>query len=261
MSKAEMRLQERILAEENEFPKLFSSYIEKDYGILFYNTDDPESNDSNHAVIYPEQIENFEAVIQEIKTFYLEKELMPLICQSAINGYFQSHKAILLQNRFTVKVYGKNNIMLLTDANTIKCEKRLNIRRITEWDERIGQLYRAAGEEYGIEVEKNSLRHNDYYLFIGYLGEEAVVTVSFHKPKYDVTRFNYILTAPKHRGQGYAREILSHVTDYCRANNFPNCFQWPAHASSERICYEAGFRTLFQYEGASASFEMKQGGM
>ena len=32
--------------------------IERDYGILFYNTENKDSFDSNHAVIYRERIQN-----------------------------------------------------------------------------------------------------------------------------------------------------------------------------------------------------------
>jgi Predicted acetyltransferase len=109
-----------------------------------------------------------------------------------------------------------------------------------------------AGEEHGIEADKASLESDDFFLFAGYVGSEPVATVSFHVSEYDCTRFDYVFTAPKHRGRGYARELLSYVTDFCREKNFQNCFQWPANETSEEICYQAGFRTAFEFEGATA---------
>ena len=42
--------------EEDLFPKIFTDYEERDYGILFYNEDNKDSFDSNHAVIYKDQV-------------------------------------------------------------------------------------------------------------------------------------------------------------------------------------------------------------
>ena len=51
-----------IKQEENEFPKRFASYEEKEYGILFYMADNKDSYDGNHACIYPEKIKDLGAV-------------------------------------------------------------------------------------------------------------------------------------------------------------------------------------------------------
>ena len=49
--------------EEDLFPKIFTKFEERDYGILFYNTENKDSFDSNHAVIYRERIQNLQAVL------------------------------------------------------------------------------------------------------------------------------------------------------------------------------------------------------
>lgn len=46
--------------EEDLFPKIFTKFEERDYGILFYNTENKDSFDSNHAVIYRERIQNLQ---------------------------------------------------------------------------------------------------------------------------------------------------------------------------------------------------------
>ena len=43
--------------EEDLFPKLFTNYEERSYGILFYNEENRDSYDSNHAVIYKDRID------------------------------------------------------------------------------------------------------------------------------------------------------------------------------------------------------------
>ena len=41
--------------EEDLFPKIFTDYEEREYGILFFNTENKDSYDSNHAVIYKDR--------------------------------------------------------------------------------------------------------------------------------------------------------------------------------------------------------------
>ena len=53
--------------EEDLFPKIFTKFEERDYGILFYNTENKDSFDSNHAVIYRERIQNLQAVLLKVK--------------------------------------------------------------------------------------------------------------------------------------------------------------------------------------------------
>ena len=45
--------------EEDLFPKIFTDYEEREYGILFFNTDNKDSYDSNHAVIYKDKIPDY----------------------------------------------------------------------------------------------------------------------------------------------------------------------------------------------------------
>ncbi len=248
-----MSVQGNMLHEEMEFPKLFASYEEREYGILFYDTEDGESHDSNHAVLYPDKIRDFEKTVLEIRAFYLDKGLVPRIYQPFEEGYFAKRKAVLGKCGYGVQMYGKNRFMLLTDENKINVPRRLDIRRITTWDERIARdIFLPAEEKYAIAVEQKGMQKSCYYLFAGMLGDEVAAIVSFHTSQFDCTRFDTIETAPKHRGKGYAREMLSFAADYCREKGFRNCFQWPMHATSERMCYEAGFRVAFEVEAGVA---------
>ena len=59
--------------EEDLFPKIFTDYEEREYGILFFNTDNKDSYDSNHAVIYKDKIPDLQYVLSDIIAFYQEK--------------------------------------------------------------------------------------------------------------------------------------------------------------------------------------------
>lgn len=250
-----MDLIEIILREEIEFPKIFASWVERDDCILFYNENEKESNDSNHAILYPEKVLDMDATIGEITNFYLDKGIAPMIYSPLIDGYMEKHRGLFESHGYTIEHYGNTCFMILMQDNIIRIDSRLDIVRLHEWDDRIGdQIFIPNGESREIAVMKNGLRHANFYLFAGYLNGVAVTTVYFHVSEYGCTRFDYIVTAKEYMQHGYAREILSFVVEYCRKNNLPNCYQWPAHATSERICYEAGFRALFHREAGCAVY-------
>ena len=71
--------------EEDLFPKIFTDYEERDYGILFYNEDNKDSFDSNHAVIYKDQVEDLPSVLSDIIYFYSSKGIRPIIYQSMLD--------------------------------------------------------------------------------------------------------------------------------------------------------------------------------
>ena len=71
--------------EEDLFPKIFTGYEEREYGILFYDTDNKDSYDSNHAVIYKDKVHDLQYVLSDIIGFYKEKGSRPIIYQSMLD--------------------------------------------------------------------------------------------------------------------------------------------------------------------------------
>lgn len=254
--KNDVELLDRIKAEEDLFPKIFSNFVEREYGILFFNSATKDSNDSNHGLIYKNNVTNLDIVLKDITGFYKGKGLTPLIYQATNDeGYFSENSATFSANGYDVQIYGPNHFMLLTADNIITSSNRLDIRLLSKWDERIAtDLCNLSGEGREIEVIKNSINNDLCRVFVGYINEIAIAITYFHLSEHDCCRFDYMIVATDFRKKGFSRAMLSYVTDYCRQHHIHNCFQWPAHETSERICYEAGFRTLFTAEAARASF-------
>ena len=46
----------KIYLEEDLFPKDITSWIERPYGFLFYNDENKESYDSNHALVFRNRV-------------------------------------------------------------------------------------------------------------------------------------------------------------------------------------------------------------
>lgn len=68
-----MNLQECFMLEDM-FPKSFTDYEERPYGILFYNTTNKDSYDSNHAVIFRNQIDDLSKILKDVIAFILKKK-------------------------------------------------------------------------------------------------------------------------------------------------------------------------------------------
>lgn len=241
-----------IKREENEFPKWFASYVEKDYGILFYMEDNKDSYDGNHACIYPEKITDLGAVLDDIAAFYRKLGMRASIYHPFVSDYFKDNEGILNAHGFTYTPEEEHRVMLLTAENEITTQKRLDIRVLQEWEERVAtDILIPSGEPWEVDVTRKRMAQEGTYLFVGYLDGKAVVYTDIHKSEYGNTRFDYIVTAKEHRGKAYASELLSFVIEYCKENNFPMCWQWAG--PSEHICYRAGFREAFSMEAGFAS--------
>lgn len=244
-------MEKGIRQEEIDFPKRFASYIEKEYGILYFMRDNPDSYDGNHACIYPENITDLGAVLDDIAAFYAELGIGASIYHPFERDYFKKHEEILTAHGYTYTPENDHRVMLLTAENRINSPKRLDIRVLNQWDERVAaDILLPSGEPWEVEVTRKRAAQEGAYLFVGYLDEKAVVYTDIHRSKHGNTRFDYIVTAKEHRGKGYASELLSFVTEYCRTHDFPVCWQWAG--PSEHICYQAGFRETFTMEAGFA---------
>lgn len=241
-----------IKQEEIGFPKRFASYEEKEYGILFYMPDNKDSYDGNHVCIYPERITELGTVLDDISAFYRKLGIRASIYHPFEKNYFKDNLEKLNAHGYRFTPEDDHRVMLLTAQNSIDTPKRLDIRVLDSWDERVASdILIPSGEPWETEVTRKRIGQEGAYLFVGYIDGKAVVYSDIHKSEHGNTRFDYIVTANEHRGKGYASELLSFMAEYCKNNDFPICWQWAG--PSEHICYKAGFREAFTIEAGYAS--------
>lgn len=241
-----------IKQEEIDFPKRFASYEEKEYGILFYMPDNKDSYDGNHVCIYPERITELGTVLDDISAFYRKLGIRASIYHPFEKNYFKDNLETLNAHGYRFTPEDDHRVMLLTAQNSIDTPKRLDIRVLDSWDERVASdILIPSGEPWETEVTRKRIGQEGAYLFVGYIDGKAVVYSDIHKSEHGNTRFDYIVTANEHRGKGYASELLSFMAEYCKNNDFPICWQWAG--PSEHICYKAGFREAFTIEAGYAS--------
>lgn len=251
-----MDIENRIIMTEIEFPKVFTNFICKEYGMLFYNENNKTSHDSNHAVLYSDKIENLDDVLDQISEFYKKKDITPRIYHLYENGFLEQNRQCFIKHGYKIEVYGNCQYMLLTGENKINVHERLAIKRIRKWDERIAsQILLPDDTEYAVDVIKESVKNDKYHLFVGFINEIAVTVASISYSDYGCARLDDVETAASYRNNGYSRELISYIVEYHKKTSDATFYLWAENPTAQKIYAEAGFTLMSaQYEAWSAVY-------
>ena len=239
--------------EEDLFPAEFTNQTERPWGILFHNVDNPDSYDSNHALILRDRVTDLSAVLREIADFYLSRGMRPIIYQSILDdGWFGEIGAELETAGFR-SWQEAQHWMLLEEDSAIQA--RADLRRLTAWtDDLAVYLYEAAGEPWEIAVAKHQLQRDNTLYFAAFVQGKPVGAIYGHVNGEGVCRIDYLLVATAHRGKGLGRALTHAFVTHCRENRIP-CALWPDGDTPRRIYEEAGFRFVCTKMAGRASWK------
>ena len=239
--------------EEDLFPREFTHVIERPWGNLYHNPDNPDSYDSNHALICRDRVEDLSAVLTEIADFYLSRGLRPIIYQSILDdGWFGEIAAELSAAGF--RSWQEEQHWMLLDADSAITVKA-DVRRVTQWTNDLAvHLYEAAGEPWEIAVARRQLENPNTLYFAVYEEDKPVGAIYGHVNDEGVCRIDYLLVATDHRGRGLGRALTHAFVNCCRAQGIP-CALWPDGDTPRRIYEEAGFRFVRTMRAGRASWE------
>ena len=231
--------------EEDLFPREFTHAIQRPWGTLFHNADNPDSYDSNHALIFRDQVENLPAVLAEIADFYRARGMKAIIYQSILDDGWFGEIAGELSAAGYRSWQEAQHWMVLTEKSRIA--DKADVRRVTEWTEDLAvHLYEAAGEPWEIAVAKRQLANPNTIYFAACEDGKPVGAIYGHVNDEGICRIDYLLVATAHRGRGLGRALTHTFVSHCRREGIP-CALWPDGDTPRRIYEEAGFtyvRTL-----------------
>ena len=193
--------------EEDLFPKIFTNYEERDYGILFYNTENKDSFDSNHAVIYRERIQNLQAVLSDIADFYKAKGSRPIIYQSMLDdNWFDEIKDELAASGYKSWIENQE-FMFLKEKNAIVPNPQIEIRKIEKWTEEIENVLIEAEESWEIKVAKKTLEYPGAWMFAALLKRKPVGLLYGHISE-RACRVDYLIVSKKYRKLGAGCAVM-----------------------------------------------------
>lgn len=248
-----MNLQ-NIYREEDLFPREITTWEKRDYGYLFYNEDNKDSYDSNHAVIFKKDISDLGQVLDDIVKFYKAKGIKPSIYQSICDeGFFEENKKEFADYGFECWTEPQK-YMVLSAANTIVPNPDVTVRNLSEWQEEYGtEIFEKAGEPWEIDVVKKALMNENTLFFVAFYHEKPVGMTHCHITD-GVCRVDYLLVSKEHRNIGVGRALINCFVEYCKENQVDNCYLWPDGETAEKIYYEAGFRYVETKQAGRATY-------
>lgn len=255
-----MTFKQKIMNTEREFPSIFTNRVEKDYGILYFNENNKISHDSNHAVLFNEKITDLEYVLLDIRMFYQSKCIEPRIYLMYEGTQPNYDQKIFEKCGFEITKLGLDRFFVLSEENQIINNKKVEVRLLREWDERIAEdIYLPDHDSFTPIVIQNSMKNPDYYCFAGYVNHKVVSTASFYISLDGIARLDSVETAIGERGKGYSREVIRYLVEYYKEHFKVPFYLWPANSTAEKIYSEAGFRLLFEAEAAVAVYHNEIG--
>lgn len=158
----------RISDFEMTFPASFSDVEERAFGKLYYCREMPDLYDGNHAVI--SNCNNYDTILNEICCFYNNLRLSPRIYSNWHGGNLYEIKEYLLNHGFSLAVYDDVVIMTLENPNYDFESSLLKIRKVTELDKTIKDIYlkQYKGTTENIYKREILLRNPHVNFFAGY---------------------------------------------------------------------------------------------
>ncbi len=235
---------EKIYNEEDLFPREITSYEKREYGYLFYDEDNKESYDSNHALIFKDKISDLGQVLDDIISFYKAKEIKPTIYQSISDeGYFEEIKGMLSDYGFE-SWSETQKYMILLESNSIVSNPEVVVNKVSDWDDEYGtEIFEKAGEPWEIDVAKKVLKNDNTMFLVAFYKGKPVGMTHCHITD-GVCRIDYLLVSKEYRNIGVGRSLIHCFVEYFKANHIENCYLWPDGETAEKIYYEAGFRVV-----------------
>lgn len=239
--------------EEDLFPREFTRAQERPWGILYHNPDNPDSYDSNHALIFRDRVKDLPAVLREIREYYASRGMKPILYQSILDsGWFGEIEAELREAGYR-SWQEAQHWMLLSAPSRIRVQA--DIRPITAWTDALAtDLYEAAGEPWEIAVARRQLQNPNTIFFGAYVEGRPVGAIYGHVNAEGVCRIDYLLVATAHRGKGLGRALTHAFVQHCRQHGIP-CALWPDGEGPRHIYEEAGFRFVCTMQAGRAVAE------
>ena len=229
--------------EEDLFPKIFTDHEEKEYGILFYNTGNKDSYDSNHAVIYKDKIHDLRYVLSDIIGFYKDKGIRPIIYQSMQDdNWFDEIQEELSAAGFKSWIEDQE-YMLQTAENMIIPDPDIKVRKVSVWNDEIENVFSEAEEPWEIRVAEKTLDYPEAWMFAAYLNGKTVGLLYGHISE-RACRVDYLIVSKKHRQKGVGRALFYNYVEWCKNNSIDNVYIWPDGETPKRIYEEGGYRVV-----------------
>ncbi len=207
-----MSLIDDIIEGEIGFTQRFANVEKRDYGLIYYTCDIPDSHDGNHAhILHPCDINE---ALADIESFYRTKNLNP-----RINHYSKPGEGFGKDLRAALQARGyefgdhDNQFLVHRRPSQIKPAAELSIRRVAEPLPELLAIVEQAKNQRAMKVIRRSLECPDFHLLVGFVDNQPVSMAGVEQPG-PVGRVDEVLTAKPARGKGYCSAVMDELVRY-----------------------------------------------
>ncbi len=241
-----MNIKDLIALSDIYAPAAYADMRKTDWGVLFWDDNNPTMHDVNHACILNE--EKFSGALTEIRDFYSGKGITPRVylCKSQK----ETQKEALAQNGWQVYDVGAFRHFLLTEENRIPETHPLEIRELTSASQitemllqNLYSVYLAEDPDTINRMARMLPRCTDSKMcrvWCGYFEGEPACLAMTADSLYGMQFFDLVETAEKFRNRGFARALISFMVN--RADR--PTFLYSENPTAIRIYEQAGFREI-----------------
>ena len=201
-----------IIECETVFPQRFAGVEKRDFGLLFYTPDIPDSHDGNHAhILRPCDIGE---AVAEIESFYQTRNITPRINHLSKPGHGCGKQLRDTLEARGYKLVGQDNLFYVHRLpSQIKPTAKLSIRRVAEPLQDLMEMITQTNCERAMKVISKSLAWDDYHLLVGFL-DEKLVSIAALERSGQISRVDDVMTHPAFRSKGYCRAVIDELIRY-----------------------------------------------
>lgn len=234
-------LVDKLIKFENNYAEVQANVIEKTYGKIFYDKNNPFSYDSNHAFIFEDT--DYDLAMNDIVNFYESIAITPRVYTFTRNN---SDVGQYLENQGFNKSIEKICFFVQKNKIVIDIPKTIEFKRVNHIDETIYELFQSDNEqgEWGYKALIKSIDKEHFYLFGGYDDNSNLVCIASLYKQHDISRINDVFTKKDNRGNGYGSQLINFITDFNDKNLKTISYLYANNPNAIRIYIKAGYEEM-----------------
>ncbi len=230
---------EQMFQRENSFYEAFTTKKVTDFGMIYYNPDNPRSHDSNHAQILNIHDNPLEAV-REIKRFYDSINITPRIFHSFIDNELDVLKPILEEEGFRIEIF-HSTFFIYPISRIPSPEPKTDIRRINDISKDIIDLIRSESDgDWTINVLKYQVRRENFHLLGLYQSGKCIAMASVNVMD-GYSRVDDVLTHKRYRGYHSGTKLIKYLVNYHHGVSDNYLYLWAVNPIAVRMYRNVGF--------------------
>ncbi|NRD78526.1 GNAT family N-acetyltransferase [Bacillus sp. BRMEA1] len=237
---------QELLMLDISYYETFSKRIDTRWGTLFFNENQPNYYDSNHAHIIDGCLQP-QPVIDEVISFYQSKQIIPRFYIYNIENQ-QNLIIELIKRNFRYEELISPVQLWNNRVVEIQNNKRVTIEKVTNenYQEALdieSSIKEFGGKETIEKVYKEQFNHSSFTHYLLRLDGVACSTACIFEDG-EQARMESVATIEEYRGKGLIGEVIQFIQKEVITRGIKRLWVFPINESIEKVYQKYGFQTV-----------------